>query len=150
MGVTVNASAATLAPSGTVPSDLKPTSGTRSTLLTNRPSAIATSNWTAESTSPTQSGSGGVKRSGSRKKLGVKRLSKGIKKLDKTGRRSKVVPSPEKIKTKIPVSSTAASMAGASSGASSTREIPDVEVDDDGALIIPRHSSSGMDGASDP
>lgn len=99
---------------GSVSSKAKPASGTRSRLLSNQSSTTVASNRTAESTSLRNSGSGGISRSALRKKLGAKRRSKAIKKPGKTDRRSKAISSPAKIKSKLPVSSTAASKAYAS------------------------------------
>lgn len=120
--------------SGAVHSGTKFAGDTRSALLTNQPCAVDASNWTAESTTLSKSYSGGMKCSGSRKKLDVKRESKTIKKSEKNCHRSDVVSSPEKNKIKILVSSATASTASASTGASSTREVPIVEVNNAGAL----------------
>lgn len=62
--------------------------------------------------------------------------SKQTEKPEKTGRRSKVVPSPRKNKIKIQVPSPAAMTAGASTRTSSSHEGPFVEMNDDGALTI--------------
>lgn len=121
---------------------------TCTTLLKNQPSVVATSKRTAESTSPTKRGPGGVKPSGSCKKLGVKRGSNALKKLGKTGCQSKVVYFPMKIKIRIPVLSAKNSTDGEPTGASFTHEIPDVEVDDDDGLTIPSSSSSDKNGFS--
>lgn len=94
------------------------------------------------------SGSGGIKRSGSRKKLDLKPTFETTNKSKKNDCRSKFVPSPGKIMIKIPVSSAATSSAGASTGASRTRDVPVVEVDDDGALTIPPPSFSYQDDTS--
>lgn len=118
-------------------------------LLTNQPSAAVTSNRTAESTSRPRSDFGAVKRSGSRKKFGVERRFKAIEKSGKTGRRSKALLSPGKIKIKIQISLTAASTGGASTGASSDHDVPVEEVDDDGELTIPPRSLPGQEGTSD-
>lgn len=64
----------------------------------------------------------------------MNRAFKTIKKLEKSGRRSKVITSPSLIKIKILVTPAMASMTGASTGASSTHDVPIVRVDDDGAL----------------
>lgn len=71
-----------------------------------------------------------------------------IKKVKKTGRRSKAFLSPEKLKIKISVFSAAARMAGASIGASYTHGIPIIEVDDYGPLTIPSRPLPGQDGTS--
>lgn len=149
-GVPVNGGSATLATSGKMPSDARSVSGTRSTLLTNQPSAVATSNRAADCTSPTKSGFGGVKRSGSRKKNDVNRALKAIIIPEKTGCQSKVFLPPGKIKIKIPVPSAAASTASSSTGASSTHETLYVEMDDYDALTILPRSSSGKEGGFSP
>lgn len=117
-------------------------------LLTNQPSATAAFNWTAEYTSQPKNGSGAGERSGSRRKLGVKRASKAMKKLEKAGRRSQAIPSQGKISIKILVSSAAAYPADASTGTSSNRYIHVVEVNDDGELRIRSRSTLGQDGTS--
>lgn len=115
--------------SGAVLSEARYGSNTRSILLNNQPSVEVSSTRSAESTSPPKIGSGGIKRSCSRKKLAVERGVEVITKLEKTGRPSKAVPSPDKIKIKISVSSTAASMAVASTGALSVPNFPIVKVE---------------------
>lgn len=70
---------------GAVLFEAKLVSGTGSTLPANEPSTATGSNRTGESTSTTKSGFDGVKRSNSRKKVGVDRASKTIKILEKTG-----------------------------------------------------------------
>lgn len=145
--VTCHVAAAQSVAAVAVPPEAKSASGSRSTLLTNEPSALVSSNWTSESTSPPKSDSGVIKLSGLRKKLGVKRRSKTVKKLERIGRRSKVFPSSEKIKTKIPVFLAAASAAGASTGASSTHEVRIVE-NNEGALTITPRSLLGQNGTS--
>lgn len=147
-GVAGTAGATPSVATDTVPFMAKSGSGTRSMLLTTQPSAVATFSWTAESASPSKSGSGGVKGSSSNKKLGVDRLSNAIKKPEKTGHRNKVVPSLGKIRIKILVPSTAVSTAGACTGALSTHEVAVVELDDDGSLTVPPRSSLGPYGAS--
>lgn len=67
---------------------------TRSTLLTNQPSAVVASNRKAESKSSPKSDSGDIK-------LGVKRESKAIKNSEKTGRRNEVVFSTGKLKLRF-------------------------------------------------
>lgn len=128
---------------GAVPFEAKSVRGTRSTLLTNQTSVAIASNRTAISNFPQKSDSGSINRSGLGKKLGVKCGSKTIKKSDKTGRRSKVVRSPLKIKIEVPPFSAAASTAGASFSASSTHDVSIVEIDEHNALTIPSCSLSG-------
>lgn len=135
--------------SGVAPSNAESASCTRSTLLTNQQAAVAKSGRTAESISPTKSDSGGVNRLASHKNLGVSVVLR-LYKPEKTGCRSKFVPSPCKIKVKIPVPSAVALTPGASTRASSTHDIPAVKVDDDGALTILSRSFSTTDGASGP
>lgn len=84
----------------------------------------------------------------SHKKLGVKNGFKAMKKPEKTGCRSTVDSSSGKITIMIPVSSTADSTPGASTGASSTSDVFAVEVDGYGALTIPSRSLSGPDSTS--
>lgn len=148
--VLANAGAAMVVILGNVSSNVKSASSTRSMLLTNQPSAVARSNRTAESTALTESGSGGDKRLDLRKTFGVKCALKSIKKPEKTARPSKVVLSPGKIEIKFSVLSAAASTSGTFTGPSSTHEISDVEVNDDGALKIPSCFTSGKDGTSGP
>lgn len=93
--VPANAGAATFSTSRNVAFDAKPASGMLPTLLTNQPSAVATSNRTTESTSQTKRASVGVKRSGLCKNFGVKRGIKAIEKPEKSGRRGEVVFPPE-------------------------------------------------------
>lgn len=78
----------------------------------------------------------------------MKRGSKVFKKEEKTGPRSKAVPSPVKIKINILVSSAAVSTAGASTGTSSAPHVHNVKVDDDGALITSLRSLPVQNGAS--
>lgn len=69
---------------GRVLSEANSVSATRSTLQMSQPSVAAASDGTAKSTSPSKSKSGGFKRSGSRKTLGVKRgsnLSRSLRRL---------------------------------------------------------------------
>lgn len=147
-GVGGSAGAALSVTTDTVPFKAKSANSARSTLLKNQPSALATSNWTVETTFSPMSNAGAIKRSGSRMKLGVECVLKAIKKPEKTGRRSKVLLSPGKIEIKILVLFTAASTADASTGTSSTHDAPVVEVDGDGALTIPPCFSLDQDGAS--
>lgn len=79
----------------------------------------------------------------------MERGSKNIKKLEKIGRRSKIVPSPGKNIINSLVSSNAALTASTSTGASYTHEIPDIKVNDNGTLTIPPRSSPGVHGTSD-
>lgn len=118
--VTGSTGAAPSVAATTMSSEAESASGRRSALVTKQPSAANTSNRMAESTSLLKSGSAGVKRLGPRKKLGAKRASKDVEKPEKTGRRSKVLSSPEEITIKVPVRLAAASTAGASTGTSST------------------------------
>lgn len=143
-----NAGAAPLVAAGTVPSEAKSGSGMRFTLLINQPSSVATSNWTAESTSPPKSGFSGVKRPGSCRKLAMERVPKAITKPEKAGRPSKIVPSSEEIKIKIPVASSAALTAGASTRASSIQEVSVMEVEVECALLISFRFASGQHGYS--
>lgn len=62
-GELANTNVATLHTMGTVPSEAKSTSVTRSVLMMSHPSAVATSSWIACSTSPPKTGSCGAKRS---------------------------------------------------------------------------------------
>lgn len=78
----------------------------------------------------------------------MKHASKTIKKSEKTSRRRKVVLSPGKIMIKIPVSLAAASTAGLSTGTSSTHDVPVVEMDDEGALMISLGSLPSQDDTS--
>lgn len=72
-GVAGDASATPSVAAGTFFSGAKSASGTRFMLLTNQPSAVVTSNRTAESMSPRKSAFRSVKRSGLHKKLGERR-----------------------------------------------------------------------------
>lgn len=122
-----------------MPSEANSSSGTGPTLLTNKPSATVTSTGTAEPTSPPMNGSGGIKRSCLHKKLGIQRGSMAFKKLARTGHRSRAVPFLWNVKINIKMSSAAALTAGPFTCASSTLDVPAVEVDDNGALtILPR------------
>lgn len=111
--------------------------------MTNQPSAAVTSSQTAESTSPSKSDYGGIKRSRSRKKLGLNRGPRPVRKQEMTGRRKKAVLSPRKNKIKIPVSSTVASTTRASTVASCASDVPIVKVHVDGALTTPPHFLPG-------
>lgn len=106
------------------------------------------SNRTAESTSPPKRDSGGVKRSGSRKKVVVNHGSKVIKKPEKTGCRSKASTPPRKINIKIPDFSTAASTGGTPTSASSAHDTPVIEMHDYGVRTVPRCSRTGLDSTS--
>lgn len=150
LGVPVNAGSTTFATSDKVPSNNKSASCRRSTLLTNQTSAVAVSNRTVESTSSNKSCTSGVKHLGSRKMVGVNREQKTIKKHEETGRLNKVAPSPGIFKIEIQVPSTASSTTGASTGSSSTHEIPDVNGDDNGARTIRLRFFSEKNVASDP
>lgn len=125
-----------------MPSEVKSVSITLSTVSSNRPSVVVVSNRTAESNSPTKSDLHGVKRSGLREKIGVKRGSEELKGHEKTSRRSQATPSFGNVGINIPVFSVAASTAGAFTRAWSTPNISDVKADDDGLLTIPPRSSS--------
>lgn len=102
----------------------------------------------AESAFPQVSDSGGPKLPRSCKKLAVKRVSKSIKKLEKTECQRKDIPSPGKIKTKITVLSNAALATNASNGVSSIHDVTVVNVIDDGALKIPPSVSLCQDVSS--
>lgn len=70
-------------------------------LPTNQPSPADTFSRTAKSTSTPKSVSGDIKRSGSRKKIEVKRGSRAIEKVNKTGCRSEVFPSLRRQKSRF-------------------------------------------------
>lgn len=89
-------------------------------------------------------GSGGIKRLGLCKKLGVRRKNKAIQKWEETGRRSKVIPSLGNFKIRNSVHSKAAPTAGTSTGASPTHDIPILDVDEDGELTITSRSLPGQ------
>lgn len=74
------------------------------------------------------------------------RVSKAIKNLEKTVRRSKIISSPAKINIKIPISTAAVSTAGAPTGALSTHRARTVEVDDYVELRMPLCFGLGQGG----
>lgn len=148
--VSVDVGTASLVTPSKVPSDVKSVRDMRFEVFTNQPSAVAKFNRTAEPKSPTKRGSGSAKRSGSCKKRVVKRGSKAIEKPEKSGSLSKVGPSLVKIKMRNLVPSVEVWTVFASIGDASTHEIPDVEVHDDGALMLSARSSSGKDGTYIP
>lgn len=87
---------------------------------------------------------------GSRKRIALKRGSRALKRSEKTGRQEKANPTPERSKWKIAVLPAEVLTASASTEVSCTHEIPDFDVDDDGALTISQLSSAGNVGTSNP
>lgn len=120
-------------------SDGKSASNTRSTLLVNQPSVSTASNKTAESASSTTGGFGDELPT-SRKKDGVKRGPKSVKKPDKSDHHRKAFPSFGTIQIKILVISTATATGGSVDFPSSA-VVPAASFEDgDSFEILPRSS----------